>query len=194
MMVLGAVILAVLSQWGYNRIAEKRGYGFEKKMQWLAILLNAFFWGYLVYKQGHVTPSLIFACLATSLLISVIFVDFRHYIIPNGYSLLMFLFGIGYVFTQLSQWKNLLLGGVAAFATFLMLMILSRGNLGFGDVKLSAGIGLFVGIKGIMLYVAYTFLLGAVVSFALLMLKMKGRKDKIAFGPYMAIVFLLILL
>lgn len=194
MIVILMVLLAILCQWIANKMAIKKGYGFGERQQWIAIALNALFWGYLVHKYETITPGLLMICLATTVLVSTIFVDFHHYIIPNGYSLLMLLLGIGYMFTQMNQWKNLLLGGVVAFVIFLLLMIVSGGNLGGGDVKLSAGIGLFVGLKGLMMYLMLVFLFGAFISLALLMLKIKERKDKIAFGPYMAIAFLYILL
>lgn len=194
MFVIMMVMIGILCQWITNKIAIKNGYGFGGVQQWTAIVLSAFFWGYLFYKHGTITPGLFIICLASTILISTIFVDYRHYIIPNGYSLLMLLLGVGYMLTHIDQWKNLLLGGIVAFLIFLLLMVFSGGNLGGGDVKLSAGIGLFIGLKGLMMYLMLAFLFGAFTSLALLMLKIKDRKDNIPFGPYMSIAFLYILL
>jgi leader peptidase (prepilin peptidase)/N-methyltransferase len=79
---------------------------------------------------------------------------------------------------------------VAYFAVMYVLALLARGGLGYGDVKLALMIGLFTGYLGwdrVLIAGLGAFLLGGVVSIILLVTRIRGRKDEIAFGPFMII-------
>lgn len=90
-----------------------------------------------------------------------------------------------------------LLGGLAAFAALLALALISPGGMGMGDVKLAAFIGIGLGYLGwghLVLGLFGSFLLGGVVAVALLATRLRGRKDLIPFGPYLATASLLTML
>ena len=79
-------------------------------------------------------------------------------------------------------------GGLAYFGIMFILALVARGALGFGDVKLAALLGLFTGYLGwaqLTIAVLGAFLIGGVVSLALLVSGRAGRKDAIPFGPFM---------
>ncbi len=59
--------------------------------------------------------------------------------------------------------------------------------MGFGDVKLAAGIGSFLGWRGALLSFFLSFLLGAIISVFLLALHIKGRRDRIPFAPFLVL-------
>jgi leader peptidase (prepilin peptidase) / N-methyltransferase len=81
------------------------------------------------------------------------------------------------------------LGALGAFAFFFLIHLASPKAMGFGDVRLSAYLGLNLGWLG-LLYVPVGiflgFLLGAVAGVALIVAKKAGRKTAIPFGPYLA--------
>lgn len=82
-----------------------------------------------------------------------------------------------------------LLGGLAAFAALLALALISPRGMGMGDVKLGASIGIALGYLGwghVILGLAAGFLLGGVIAVALIALRLRGRRDHIPFGPYLA--------
>lgn len=82
------------------------------------------------------------------------------------------------------------MGGVTYFAVMLLLALIVRGGLGFGDVKLSFLIGVFTGYLGVGHVVVAglgSFLLGGLVALFLLATRRQSRKDAIAFGPFMTI-------
>jgi leader peptidase (prepilin peptidase) / N-methyltransferase len=82
-----------------------------------------------------------------------------------------------------------LLGGVAAFGALLALALISPRGMGLGDVKLAASLGVALGYLSwghVLLGVFGGFLLGGVVSLVLLGLRLRGRKDMLPFGPYLA--------
>jgi leader peptidase (prepilin peptidase) / N-methyltransferase len=81
------------------------------------------------------------------------------------------------------------LGALGAFAFFFLIHLASPKAMGFGDVRLSAYLGLNLGWLG-LLYVPVGlflgFLLGAIVGVGLLVAKKAGRTSAIPFGPYLA--------
>lgn len=78
------------------------------------------------------------------------------------------------------------LSAVAAGAFFYMLWFVTRGRgMGFGDVKLAAVLGLFLGYTRIIVAVYAAFLTGAAVGVILMLAGKKGWKSKIAFGPFL---------
>jgi prepilin signal peptidase PulO-like enzyme (type II secretory pathway) len=61
------------------------------------------------------------------------------------------------------------------------------GGMGGGDIKLAALIGFFLGWPNGLLAVFLGCLLGAVTGITLVLTGLKGRKDAIPFGPYLAL-------
>jgi len=82
-----------------------------------------------------------------------------------------------------------LLGGVAAFAVLLVLALINPRGMGMGDVKLAAFIGVGLGYLGwseLLAGLLAGFLIGGIVALVLLATRLRGRKDLIPFGPYLA--------
>jgi leader peptidase (prepilin peptidase)/N-methyltransferase len=80
-----------------------------------------------------------------------------------------------------------LVGGGIGFVIFLLIAIISRGGMGWGDVKLCALIGLAVGFPLIFIALLIGVVLGGVVALALLVSKKRGRKEAIPFGPFLSL-------
>jgi leader peptidase (prepilin peptidase)/N-methyltransferase len=78
---------------------------------------------------------------------------------------------------------GVLLGG----GILLLLAVLSRGGMGGGDIKLAAMIGAFLGWQAVLLTIFLSTIGGAVVGISLILLKQKGRKESIPFGPFLAL-------
>lgn len=79
-------------------------------------------------------------------------------------------------------------GSGAYFGIMFGLALLARGALGYGDVKLAAFIGLFVGYLGwrhVLTAAISAFIVAGLVALVLLVTRLAGRKDAIAFGPFM---------
>ena len=74
--------------------------------------------------------------------------------------------------------------------SFLIVSFATRGGMGMGDVKLSAGIGVIAGFYGtqtLFLSTFLSFILGALVGVALLLLRKGNLKTTLPFGPFMII-------
>ncbi len=87
-----------------------------------------------------------------------------------------------------------LLGGVLAFAILFAIALAGRGAMGFGDVKYGVVCGVAVGLHGVLPMLAFTFVVGAVVAGLALGLKLRDRKDVVAFTPflYLGVLFALV--
>ena len=82
---------------------------------------------------------------------------------------------------------NAVIGGTLCGVLFYCLYIAARGGLGGGDVKLAAGLGLWLGWEAAIVAVWIAFLLGGLAAVVLLLTRRKGRRDGIPFGPFLAV-------
>jgi leader peptidase (prepilin peptidase)/N-methyltransferase len=78
-------------------------------------------------------------------------------------------------------------GGGIGLGIFFLIVVVSRGGMGWGDVKLAALIGLVTGFPLVFVALLIGVILGGVVAVLLLLLKVKKRKEAIPFGPFLAI-------
>ncbi len=81
-----------------------------------------------------------------------------------------------------------LLGGLALGIVFELLYLVPGGNLGYGDVRLAALLGLFLGWLGwpeVIWGALLPWLLNGPVVLVLLLLGRVGRKSRLPFGPAM---------
>ena len=127
-----------------------------------------------------------------SLLIFIFVYDLKHYIIPNKIiypaiflalilTLLRFL-NAG----DLMILVNHLLTGIFFFLFFLSIYLLTqRKGIGFGDVRYALFFGIFLGAPAGLVGMFSSFVIGAIIGIALMILKKKGRKDMIPFGPFL---------
>jgi leader peptidase (prepilin peptidase) / N-methyltransferase len=89
---------------------------------------------------------------------------------------------------------NALLGGAAGFGSFLLLAIIGRGALGFGDVKLAGLIGLMTGYPHVIPALVLGIVLGGIAAILLLISRRATRKSYMAYAPYMAVGAIVVIL
>ncbi|SEB40810.1 leader peptidase (prepilin peptidase) / N-methyltransferase [Paramicrobacterium humi] len=81
-----------------------------------------------------------------------------------------------------------LAGAVILFVLYLVLALVYPGGMGFGDVKLAGLLGLYLGYLGwgsLLVGGFAAFVVGGLVSLALIALRRANRKSGIPFGPWM---------
>jgi leader peptidase (prepilin peptidase)/N-methyltransferase len=71
-------------------------------------------------------------------------------------------------------------------ATFLLSILASGGGMGGGDLKFGAMLGAFLGWKVVLLTTFIAVVLGGALAVALIASGVRGRKDPIPFGPFLA--------
>ena len=80
------------------------------------------------------------------------------------------------------------LGMVALFGFYFLLVFIYPAGMGFGDVKLAGVLGIYLGWLGWAEVITggfLGFLFGGAVGVGLMMLRRAGRKSQIPFGPFM---------
>jgi leader peptidase (prepilin peptidase) / N-methyltransferase len=87
-----------------------------------------------------------------------------------------------------------LIGGGVGFGITLLVIVASRGGMGFGDAKLAGLIGLVIGFPMIFFTLITAAILGGIVAGVLLALKKKRRKQAIPFGPMLSVATIITLL
>jgi len=138
------------------------------------------FWG---WQWQTVAMWVFFAVLITASAI-----DYQHKIIPDEIIVAGFVLGLPLVFLAgSSKLVDGLIGFFVAGLLFLIIAVVSKGGMGGGDIKLSALMGLFLGWPGIIVALFSSFLLGGLSSITLMALGLRGRKDVVPFGPYLAL-------
>lgn len=131
-------------------------------------------------------PELLKILLFIAFLVTITFIDIDHQLILDKVLVCMLATGIVLnVYLGIPTVGNYLLSGLAAGGILLMLAFISRGGMGGGDIKLAAVLGVWLGWPYIALALLLTFLGGGVAGALLLLLKIKGRKDAIPFGPFL---------
>ena len=85
------------------------------------------------------------------------------------------------------------IGGGIGCLLFLLIVVISRGGMGWGDVKMAALIGI---VTGYLVFIALLLavILGGVVAAFLLSLKIKKRKERIPFAPFLSLATIATLL
>jgi leader peptidase (prepilin peptidase)/N-methyltransferase len=134
------------------------------------------------------------ALVYVSMFIVIFVVDLEHLIIPNrvvypGMVVALMFSGLWAGFEGF--WPgvgivNALLGGAVGLALMLAPFLLFRDGLGMGDVKLAALMGLACGFPLVLVALMLGILYGGLVAVMLLLFGVKGRKEAIPFGPFLA--------
>lgn len=148
---------------------------------------------YFIVLNKNLDPSFIpYYLIGFSLFIIIFLSDYKYYEVPFGVvvSGTLFSFFYRYLVFQNLNMQNLLveIGSTLGIGLFFFLIIyLSKGGMGGGDLKLSFFTSLFLGFPKNVFAIYYAFVIGGIFALILLVLGKKGYKAKIPFGPFMII-------
>jgi leader peptidase (prepilin peptidase) / N-methyltransferase len=125
-------------------------------------------------------------------LIAATFIDFDTQLLPDDITLPLLwaglLFNLGGVFTPLS---SAVVGAIAGYLSlwgvyWVFKLATGKEGMGYGDFKLLAAIGAWLGWKMLPAVILISSAVGAVVGIVLIVLARHGRHVPIPFGPYLA--------
>ena len=165
------------------------------KVNYKLIVVNSCLYVALLYKFGMNLDFLRFAIL-TPMLISAFIVDYKIHIIPNRLNFTMFEVGIIFAFIfgiqNLNLAKDMFLGMIAGGGIFLLItliggLIAGKEAMGLGDVKLMGALGLFFGWYKILIISVLAFLIGAIISIIVLIVRKNREDGYIPFGPFIVV-------
>ena len=133
------------------------------------------------------------AILFIWMLIALTFIDFDTQLLPD--SITLPLLWTGLFFNLQSTFVPLQSAVIGALAGYLSLWVIywlfklvtGKEGMGYGDFKLLAAIGAWLGWSMLPLVILLSSAVGAVVGILLIVIAKQGRSVPIPFGPYLAI-------
>lgn len=152
--------------------------------------LTGLLFTFTYYRFGF-THSLALGLLLISLIIPITVSDIMYQKIPNK-TLLFFtpLFIIYRFIYPLNPWWSSILGGLIAFGVIFLIILLSKGGIGMGDLKYYTLFGFVFGISDFFLLFLLSTLYGVVIGVIKMRREGTGRKTKLAFGPFIGLAAL----
>ena len=139
------------------------------------------------------TITTLWVLILTWSLISLTMIDFDHMLLPDQITLpllwLGLLININGTFVPLS---DAVIGAAAGYMSlysifWLFKAITGKEGMGFGDFKLFAVFGAWIGWQLLPLLILMASVVGAIVGIALMLFKNHQREQGIPFGPYLAV-------
>ena len=152
----------------------------------------------VAWKFGFGWPALA-ALVLTWFLIALTFIDVDHQLLPDGLTLPLLWLGL-----LVSLWgpqpgvaalpvdvRSSLIGAMAGYVSLwsvyhLFRLLTGKEGMGYGDFKLFAALGAWLGWQMLLPIILVAAAVGAVVGIALLSLRGQSRATPIAFGPFLA--------
>lgn len=130
---------------------------------------------------------LLLSCLYSTLFILIAYIDIQHRLVLNvlTYPGLVLSLALSFAWPGMGP-VHALLGGLTGLAVFLILQIAGRGRLGTGDTKLALLIGVVRGFPDVFNAILIGVLLGGIGAVVVLVARRGGRKQYIAYAPYLA--------
>lgn len=137
---------------------------------------------------GNDLRQFVVAVVFLAALVAITVIDLRHQIIPDAITLPGALAGlVANLATNHISWIESVGGMLLGGGLFVAVILLSRGGMGGGDLKLGAMLGAFLGWQALLVALFVAIMLGGLSAVALLATGRLARKDAIPFGPFLAI-------
>ncbi|MGO4994662.1 prepilin peptidase [Jeotgalibaca porci] len=140
------------------------------------------------YMRFGFTPGLLMGLLVISLVIPITVSDVAYRRIPNKILLFFLPLFLIYhlVFPVMPLW-DAFLGVAIAFILLALILFLSKGGMGAGDLKYFTLLGFVFGTKGFLLTFFLAVLFGLVGGLITMKRTQQGAKTAIPFGPYIGL-------
>lgn len=81
-------------------------------------------------------------------------------------------------------------GALLAFMLVFLIILLSKGGMGMGDLKYYTLFGFIFGSSHFLLLFFLSTIYGTIAGLIIMKVKKTGRKTKLAFGPYIGLAAL----
>lgn len=144
---------------------------------------------YLIYLKYGLTFFTIKYIVLASLLIVIGMIDLDTTDVYFSTTIIGIIFGVSFIiagyFFNIDV-KEFILGGIAAGGFIAVIILITRG-MGWGDAEICLICGLFLGFRLSIVMLFLSFIIGGTVGIALILSKIKDRKDYIPFGPFIAV-------
>ena len=161
-------------------------------------LVTALLAAFVAWRLGFGWEALA-AIFMTFALVSISMIDFDHQLIPDSIVIPLMWAGLlmslvhplaGAEVLFISP-RDAVIGAVAGYLSLwsvyqLFKLITGKEGMGYGDFKLLAALGAWLGWQALPMIILMSAVVGAVVGIALIVLRGRDRQLPIPFGPYLA--------
>ena len=133
------------------------------------------------------------ALLLTWALIALSIIDTDHQLLPDSITLPFLWLGLTLsLFPVFADMRSSLIGAIAGYLSLwtvyqLFKLLTGKEGMGFGDFKLLALLGAWLGWQSLPMIILLSSAVGAVLGGAMIAIQGRDRAQPIPFGPYLAI-------
>lgn len=138
------------------------------------------------------TPQTGFALLLTWSLIALSFIDIDHQLLPDSITLPALWLGLFLsVFDIFTDSHASIIGAIAGYLVLwgvfhLFKLLTGKEGMGYGDFKLLALFGAWLGWQSLPAIILLSSLVGAIIGIGMIIFSQHDRNTPIPFGPYLA--------
>ena len=155
-------------------------------------LLTAILTTFIVLKFGFSIQTL-GGVIFTWFLIALSGIDIKTQLLPDDLTFPFLWLGIIFnLFTTYTDLTSSVLGAIFGYLTLwsvfhLFKLITGKEGMGYGDFKLLAALGAWLGWQSLPLIILFSSAVGAVIGIFMIVSKLQERSQPIPFGPYLAV-------
>ena len=145
----------------------------------------------VVQQSGFSWLTIALLLLAWSL-IALIMIDFDHQLLPDDITLPLLWLGLGVnSLGMITSLQDAVWGAIAGYGIlwtvyWLFKLATGKDGMGYGDFKLLAALGAWMGWQALPMIILLSSLVGAIVGISLIVIKGRDKNIPIPFGPYLA--------
>lgn len=146
-----------------------------------------------VYLQFGLSYQTAIALLFTWSLISLTMIDVDELLLPDDITLpLLWLGLLANSFSMFTDLNSAVIGAIAGYLVLYFVywafkLLTGKEGMGYGDFKLLAALGAFMGWQSLPMIIILSSLVGAAIGIAGILIHGNSREKQIPFGPYLAI-------
>lgn len=132
------------------------------------------------------------ALLLSWALVALTFIDADHQLLPDSITLPLLWLGLIFnLFEVYTDINSAVIGAIAGYLALWLVyhafrLVTGKEGMGYGDFKLLAALGAWMGWQALPMIILLSSLVGAIVGISLILLKQQHRDNPIPFGPYLA--------
>lgn len=158
----------------------------------LVELLTGILSAIVVYQFGFSLQSG-FGLILTWVLVTLSFIDFDHKLLPDDIVIPTLWLGLALsLLPVFASPGNAIIGAIIGYLVFwvvfqIFLRLTGKEGMGYGDFKLMALLGAWLGWPYLPQIILISTILGSIVGIALMVSKKASRELAIPFGPYIAL-------
>ncbi len=125
-------------------------------------------------------------------LLALTVIDLDHHLLPDDITLPLLWLGLLFnLFGVYSDLESAVIGAMAGYMSLWLVfqgfkLITGKEGMGFGDFKLLAVCGAWMGWQMLPVVILLSSVVGAIVGILMILLRGHGRSTPIPFGPYLA--------